>query len=733
MPGKNYDRGVLDNDGESSGSVIYLRSGRDSDLDSRFLNKELSWLQFNKRVLEESYRSDYPLLERVRFLSISGRNLDEFCMIRVAGLYSQLRSGVSGLSIDGLSPGSQLNFIRDEISCLLSRQSVIWSELLSLLLSSGIEFLSLDSLSASDLSWLDCHFMDHIFPIITPISIDPAHPFPFIPNRGLAIVFELYHEKMGRRMNALVQIPSTVPRFIRLPCLSDMTIRFVSIDSVIVHFVDRLFSGYDLLARGFFRIIRDSDIEIEEEADDLVRVFESALKRRRRGSVIYMEVDGLMPIHLRKFISENLRVGDETIFEVSDFLGFCDVDQMIADERDDLLFSNYTARFPERIRDFNGDCFAAIRKKDIIVHHPYESFDVVVRFLEQAARDPDVVAIKQTLYRTSDDSPIVEALVSAAEAGKSVTALVELKARFHEAANINLARRLERAGAQVVFGFMELKTHAKLSLVVRREGDILRSYVHYGTGNYHPATARIYTDLSFFTASASYGRDTALLFNYLSGYGEPRNLEKLVISPLSLREVLLSHIEDEISHARSGRPGMIWMKLNSLAERGFIEALYRASCAGVKIRLIVRGICCLRPGISGLSENIIVTSIIGRFLEHARIYCFGCGHGLPSEDARVYISSADLMPRNLFHRVETLVPIENSTVHEQVLEQIMCANIRDNRQSWRLGSNGDYSRVSGGADRFNAHDYFMTNPSLSGRGTAFRTEDFLYEIGDIPS
>jgi len=685
----------------------------------RFFNRELSWLAFNWRVLEEAENLRVPLLERLRFLSISATNLDEFFTVRVAGLQQLANAGNTTPATDGLTPAQQLVLINTDARDLLQAQQRVWNDLHKMLDAENIALLAAENLTDTEKEFSRNFFMTQVFPVLSPLAIDPAHPFPFIPNEGFALALKLENLRDKRPLQALLPIPHQIKRFIRLPN-DGKSERFLPLEELLLLHLDALFPGYVTKGSCTFRVLRNSDLEVEDEAEDLVREFEVALKRRRRGEVVRLKMSTNAPPALRRLITRELQVENDEVVEVDGMLGLTDLSELVLDSRPDLLWPNFTPRLPERVRDFEGDMFAAIKQKDMLLHHPYETFDTVVRFIEQAARDPDVVAIKQTFYRTSRDSPIVSALCEAAEMGKSVTALVELKARFDEAANIRQSRRLERAGAHVVYGFMSYKTHAKISIVVRRQGAKLVTYTHFGTGNYHPITARIYTDLSLFSCRSALGRDAIKVFNYLSGYAQPKALENLAIAPLNLKSTLLAKIKREADFARAGKPAEIWAKMNSLVEPDVIDALYAASAAGVKISLVIRGICCLRPGIKGLSENIRIKSIVGRFLEHSRIVCFGNGFGLPAKKAKVYFSSADWMGRNLNRRIETLVEATNATVKAQIMEQIMAANLADQAQSWILTPDGTFKRpeIANGDQPFNCHRFFMENPSLSGRGKA---------------
>ncbi|WP_028970027.1 RNA degradosome polyphosphate kinase [Sphingomonas sp. URHD0057] len=697
-------------------SEIATAAAEEPPPEPRYFNRELSWLAFNRRVLEEACNAKHPLLERVRFLSISASNLDEFVMVRVAGLKAHQAIGVEELSPEGMTVAQQLAAVTAEVDTLVRSQHEVWAALQLELDVAGMQVIGDEPLDETVEAWLDQHFREQIFPVLTPQAIDPAHPFPFIPNQGLSLIFEI---KKGRAsVRELVMAPSSLPRFIRIP---GPDARYIALESLIRRKTDYLFPKYVVVRGGAFRIIRDSDIEIEEEAEDLVRYFRTAIKRRRRGRVVRLELEPQMPESLVAVVQDGLGAATAIISETRGFLGMTNLSQLVDEDRPDLKFTPFNPRFPERIREHGGDCFAAISEKDILVHHPYESFEVVVEFIQQAAADPDVIAIKQALYRAGKQSAIIRALIDAAEAGKSVTAVIELKARFDEEQNLMWASALERAGVQVVYGFIDWKTHAKVSMVVRREEKGYRTYCHFGTGNYHPLTARIYTDLSYFTAEPKLGRDAAKLFNYITGYLEPRNLKQLVLSPATLRSELIRLVDAEIAAARHGKPAGVWAKMNSLVDPIIIEKLYEASAAGVKIDLVVRGICCLRPGVQGLSENIYVKSIVGRFLEHARLWCFANGHELPHPEAKVYISSADWMPRNFDRRIEYMLPIENPTVHAQLLDQVMVANLIDNEQSWRCNPDGTYSRLQPKpGQEFNLHNYFMSNPSLSGRGQALK-------------
>jgi len=712
----------------SAGAVQMVELGPD---ESPYFNRELSWLQFNQRVLAEACNEQYPLLERLRFLSISGSNLDEFMMIRVAGLVGQVQRGLETPSLDGRSPSQQLTAIRHKLAELSQRQQAIWRSVRDGLAGADIHIADEQRISPAAYKWLKAFFLEEILPIITPQALDPAHPFPFVQNEGMGLLFTLTRDETNEQLIEMVLIPSALPRFVRVPhrVTDESGVLYISIARLIQRYAAALFPGFTIEGDGLFRVLRDSDIEIEEEAEDLVRTFRSAIQRRRRGQVIQLELEEDFDPAAEALLLEQLGINEAAVIKTDGMIGIDGLAEIVREDRPDLKFDAYSPRFPERIREHDGDAFSAIREKDIIIHHPYESFEVVVDFIRQAAADPDVVAIKQTLYRAGSQSAVINALIEAAEAGKSVTAVVELKARFDEEQNLKWASKLERAGVQVIYGFTDWKTHAKVAMVVRREGESFRTYCHFGTGNYHPVTAKVYTDLSFFTADPKLGRDAAKMFNFVTGYVEPHALERIHIAPIDLRAEIYRRIDIEIAHAQAGKPAAIWFKCNQLTDEGVIDRLYAASNAGVQVELITRGICCLRPGVAGLSENIRVKSIIGRFLEHSRIYAFANGHALPSAQAAVFISSADMMSRNLDRRVEALIPILNRTVHDQVLQQVLLANMLDTEQSWWLHPDGNYSRVvaarEDGAKPFNCHRYFMTNPSLSGRGGAL-------EAGAVP-
>ncbi len=685
----------------------------------RFINRETSWLAFNNRVLDEAYNPENPLIERLNFLSISSSNLDEFYMVRVAGLKDYVKQGVTKRSPDGLSPTQELEIIHTGVNKMVERQHDCWLELRAMLAKHNVTVVKPETLSLRDRNWLEEYFLENIFPVLTPIAIDPAHPFPFLPNLGLALVFQLHNMVSKKEQIAIIPLPARLNRFILLP---GKKMRYVLLEEAIKTYLNTLMPDFESMDSALFRIIRDSELDVDDEGEDFVRNFERALKQRRRGRVIQIKFQTPASKALIHFVSEQMHVDMNDVIEVNGMLGLTNLKELCKDAPADLKYPPFQVRFPERINDYGGDCFAAIAAKDIVIHHPFETFDVVIRFLKQAAEDPDVVSIKQTLYRTSADSPIPKLLIAAAEAGKSVTALVELKARFDEEANIKWARNLEAAGVQVVYGFVSLKTHTKVTLVTRREqsGEKLVSYVHFGTGNYHPATAKAYTDLSFFTCDPVLCRDAAYLFNFVTGYAPPRAFKKLITAPRDMRKSLLKLIDAEIAFVKAGKPGTIWAKMNSLVDGEIIEALYRASQAGVVVELVVRGICCLRPGVPGQSENIRVKSIVGRFLEHSRVYCFGNGHAMPSPEAKVFIGSADWMPRNFDWRVEVIIPIENATVHEQIMGQIMVANLKDEKNSWVLQPDGAYKRLPSTPTSLSATAYFITNPSLSGRGKSLQ-------------
>ena len=686
-------------------------------MSSNFFNRELSWISFNKRVLEEAFNENHPVLERVNFLSISGSNLDEFFMVRVSGLKGQIDENIYLPSIDNLLPEESLKKVLLESKKLKEKQNQCWVRILSDLKKNKIEIASFDQISKLDKAWLKNYFTKNVFPLLTPVAVDPAHPFPFVPNLGLCMVLKLQNYKSKKAIKVVIPFAKGLNKFIKIK----NTQKFVKTEDLIIKFISDLFSDYKYISYGTFRIIRDSDIEFIDEAEDLVTTFENQLRQRRYGRVTLLEISKNMPKDLKSMIVKTLKVKIDYILQFEHLLDIGSIKEIYRKSSSKLKWRDYKPRFPERISDANDDCFTAIRKKDMIIHHPYESFEVVVKFLRQAAKDKKVLVIKQTIYRTAKgNNKIIEALVEAAEEGKSVTALLEIKARFDEEANIKVARYLKRYGVQVVYGSIELKTHAKISLVVRKERLGLNTYVHFGTGNYHVDKAKIYTDLSLFTCNNLITKDAQNFFNMATGYSAPKKWNYLSVAPFNLRNDLISHINQEILYKKAGKNGEIWLKCNSLVDEQIIQALYNASKNNVRVELIVRGVCCLKPQIKGLSDNIFVKSIVGRFLEHSRIYCFSNGKTMPSSAAKVFISSADIMPRNFDRRYEVMVPILNKTVHKQILNQIMVANLNDKVQSWKMNGDGSYNRIFPKKDSISAHQYFMKNPSLSGRGESIK-------------
>jgi len=693
--------------------IVYDEKIKNTPL--RFINRELSWLNFNERVLSESENNQNPLMERLRFLSISGNNLDEFHMVRVAGLYRQIKEKVFTRTDDGRTTRQQFNDVTKSLKLLLKKQQTVWDKLKKELGLKKTKILESKSELKNEKKKIEEIFRKNVYASLTPLAIDPAHPFPFLPSQSITMVCALKN-KMDKLSYSLVIFPPKLQRFFKISKPNN----FVKAEDIIKNNMKIIFPDFKLINFSLIRIIRDSDIEFEEEAEDLILSFETALKKRRRGTVIGLYIQGRVEKKLLAFIKRSLKVDEERIFRVNSLLDINCLNEIVEKSNDEQLkFKKFKSRFPQRIKDFNGDCFSAIKKKDLIVHHPFESFDVVVNFIEQSASDKNVISIKQTLYRTSDNSPIVKALIKASNKGKSVTAVVELKARFDEEKNIKWAKDLEKAGVNIVYGFVKWKTHAKISLVTRKEQNEIISYVHFGTGNYHPINAKIYTDLSFFSCNSKLVDDALKVFNFITGYTTPKKMNLISYSPNLLRNDLNKYIQQEIENKQKGLPSGIWIKINSLIDKEIIDKLYFASQSGVKIKLIVRGICGLRPGIKNFSDNIEVKSIIGRFLEHSRIFCFSNGFNMPSPKNKVFISSADLMTRNLDRRIETFIPITNSTVHEQILSQIMISYLKDKQNSWILQPNGDYLKKN--IDKsFSAHNFFIRNPSLSGRGSSLK-------------
>ena len=682
-----------------------------------YINRELSWIQFNRRVLEESENNRNPVLERLRFLAISGSNLDEFLMVRLAGVKAQVDADVNDLSIDGFSPDEILKKIVFETRKLIQEQQYCWKKLKKDLKKNEIFIVKQKDLNKKQLASLKNYFINEIYPTLTPLSLDPAHPFPFINNLALTIIVNFESHKK-KKITSIIPIPESLQRFI---VFTEEKLRLIHISDVIICFLNHIFPNYKVLSYGSFRVLRDSDIEFSDEAEDLVRSFENQLKLRKFGKTIFLEIEERTPDNLIDLICRKLEIDGNFVELVPDMLEISSLEQLTKIKKSKLLWKKFEPRYPERLKETKNDCFLAIKKKEFIVHHPYESFDVVIQFLRQASRDPDVLVIKQTLYRTvRENSEIALTLIEAAESGKSVTAIVELKARFDEETNIRYSKDLEKAGVHIVYTFANMKTHAKLSLIVRKEKNGLQTYVHIGTGNYHPDNAKIYSDLSLFSCDKLICDDVQKIFNMITGYARIKEFDQIRVSPVNLKNSILELIENEIKNKKRGLNGEIWLKCNSLVDKEIIDKLYTASQNGVKIELIIRGVCCLKPGLPKVSENIRVKSIIGRFLEHSRIYCFSNGLNMPSKKNKVFISSSDLMPRNFERRYEVMVPILNSTVHKQVINQIMVTYLNDEKQSWIMDHLGNYKKSKFHDNSESAHDYFMSNPSLSGRGNAIK-------------
>ncbi len=688
---------------------------------SLFINRELSWIQFNKRVLEEAQDNTHPLLERVKFLSIFLSNLDEFFMIRVSGLRRQLAAGVIKTPPDGLTPAEQLMAIRRELIPQLVGHTECWrKDVLPKLQQEGIQVLRYNDLKRKQRKLLRRYFEREIFPALTPLAFDPGHPFPHISNLSLNLAVVIQDPNLGEQF-ARVKVPSIFPRLLRIPSeekadsyetlgLTDVrSNNFVWLEEVIAANLDMLFPGLEVKAAHPFRITRDADQEIEEdEAADLLATIEASVRMRHFGMVVRLEVDNEMPERIRDILVNNLGLALYQVYTVDGPIGMADLMELTHVDRPDLKDQPFLPAVPALLSG-SDNFFHEIKRHDLLLYHPYDSFVPVIRFVEQAARDPDVLAIKQTLYRVGPNSPIVAALMKARENGKQVAALVELKARFDEENNIVWARALERAGVHVVYGLLGLKTHAKLLMVVRREGDSLTRYIHMSTGNYNDVTARIYTDIGFFTCDPDIGADVSDLFNALTGYSRKQEYRKLLVAPAQMRDEILSRIEREIQRHNKHKDGRLAFKMNALVDPACIQALYRASQAGVKVELQVRGICCLRPGVPGVSDNITVTSIVGRFLEHPRIFYFHNGG-----DQELLMGSADLMPRNLDRRVEQLFPVEDTSILETVRKQILDVHLQDNVKARRLLPNGEYERVrpTDGAEPLNSQLWMVEHRGI---------------------